>query len=160
MPEWMLSLFASQQLNQIFWLCSVITLPFWLLMLLFPETGLTRFLCQPFRAPMLYVFFWLYLLYEFFQLGLPSATSFLNFADFSSWVSHPLPFLLLWVQVQTMNLLIGTILYEKESRGLGYRLWPEMLITWAFGPLGMVVYCVRVGLRGLFLRTKKNPATR
>ncbi|MEM8550091.1 MAG: abscisic acid-deficient protein Aba4 family protein, partial [Verrucomicrobiota bacterium] len=58
-------------------------------------------------------------------------------------VIHPLGFLILWCQVQALHLLLGTVVYQDALKR-GMRIPLELLACWLLGPLGLLVYVLRL----------------
>lgn len=151
MPGWIIEWFASEQLTQLFWIITLAGSPFWLMMILLPGKPMARRLCSPFLAPSLLSIGLIYLYYQLWQLGLPSAPSGLDYSDQAAVAAHPLVLLILWLQVQTLNLFLGeTLFVDACKRKIAIPI--ELALCWLLGPVGLIVYGLRLMLTKPFKR--------
>lgn len=142
MPAWLIETFASVMLTRVFWFVTLMTAPVWIAMIFFPKKSLVRAVCQPLGAPLAFVFVWAYLCYQAWTLGLPSpgGTSFKESRDLAT---HPMVFLAGWCQFQVLQVFLGTWVYQDAlKRKIAAP--AELLACWIFGPLGLLIYAIRL----------------
>lgn len=143
MPSWMIEFFAGETLTRLFWVITLAGAPFWALMIFLPGKPMTRHLCSPFFAPPLFAIGLLYLYYQLWTLGLPDAPTGLDYSDQAAVAAHPIVFLILWLHAQILNLFLGESLFV-EARKRKMRIPVELLLCWLFGPVGLLVFGIRL----------------
>lgn len=143
MPGWIIEWFASEQLTQLFWIITLAGAPFWLMMILLPGKPMTRRLCSPFLAPPLFTLGLIYLYFQLWDLGLPSAPTGLDYSEQAAVAGHPLVLLILWLHAQILNLFLGETIFA-DARKRKMRIPIEVALCWIFGPVGLLVYGLRL----------------
>lgn len=153
MPVWIIHLFATKELNQVFLVLTLMTLPVWLMMLLLPTSGFTRRLAHPFFLPPLYALVWAYLFYLMLTItGTPRVNiDAANYKDARGLIRHPFIFLMFWCQMQVINLFVGTILFQKANK-MKMLIPGELIATWFAAPLGLFFFSLRLWFGGLLRR--------
>jgi len=151
MPAWIIEWFASEQLTRLYWIITLAGAPFWLLMILLPGKAYTRKFCSPFLAPPLFSIGLVYLYVQLWDLGLPSAPAGLAYSDQAEVAAHPIVLLIIWLHLQILNLFLGeSIFADARKRKMAIPL--ELLLCWFFGPLGLLVYGLRLAIMAPFRR--------
>jgi len=135
MPVWMIESFGSRDLNHLFWLITLLPVPFWLAMLGAPRARLTARLANPWIVPGLFGLLTLALLYKLAELGIHAPEG-VAYREAKSVLHHPLVFLTLWNTAQAMNLFAGMVIYNEGGRSTRLAL----LLTWLLGPVGVLTY--------------------
>ena len=152
MPIWLIDLFGASRLDQSFWIIAVMTAPVWIAMICLPAAPLVRALAHPLVLPPLYSLAMLWIFCKSYRSWLfPDALSELSYSAAQALARHPVAFLALFCNFQIMNLILGTTLYQKESR-CGFRATVELLLCWLFGAPVLIVFALRLLLRRDSLR--------
>jgi len=143
MPGWLIEWFASDTLNQLFWIITLAASPFWLMMIIAPGKRFTRDLCSPLIGPVILSCGVAYLWYLLWELGPPAPPAGIEYSHSASVVDHPIVLLILWLHVQTLNLFLGESIYADARRR---KMWIglELILCWAAGPIGLLVYAARL----------------
>lgn len=143
MPVWVIELFGNQQLNRAFWLINGTVAPFWILMILFPYNKWIRWICHPFFVPAVVGLLYLYLVYVLVTVtGVPPFAG-LEVRALRDFIDHPIVFLVIWAHYMTVDLFLGMSLYQHAVR-MRMRVPGELLLSWFFGPAGLVAYLLRL----------------
>lgn len=134
----------------LFQLSNLLTMPFWLLMILLPHWGWTKRIMQSLwtvvPAALLYAI-----------LALPSLFSLLGelanptLASISALLGTPAGATIGWVHFLAFDLFVGRWAY-LDSRSRSFTAWlvsPILLLALMFGPLGLLLY---LAARALLLR--------
>lgn len=151
MPGWLIEWFADKELTRLYWIITLAGAPFWLMMLLAPGKAYTKRLCSPLLAPPLFALGLLYLYYQLWSLGLPNAPTGLGYQDQAAVAGHPIVLLILWMHAQILNLFLGETLFA-DARKRKMRIPVELGLCWLFGPVGLLVYGLRLALAKAFGR--------
>ena len=155
MPVWIVEVFGSRELNLLFWSVTASTSPFWILMLFFPKSGMTRFFCRPWIAPPLLAIVYVYLLYLAEDLtGLPKVKG-VEMSSVRRFWGHPILFIALWMHRMAMDLFVGIVMFRVgryRLRMVSIELW----LTWILGPVGMIVFALRYWFAEAF-GSKRGP---
>ncbi len=146
MPIWLIEIFGSEDLNNTFVLILLMTAPVWLLMILFPANNMVRGLAQPFLLPPLYCLVLFVLIWKSHQSAvLPDPFAPISYESAQSFARHPVSFLALFCNLQILNLVVGTCLYQKAFRS-GMRVPVELLLCWFFGAVALIPFMVRLAI--------------
>ena len=152
MPAWLIDLFGSRQLNQIFWLLTLAPLPIWWALVFFPRHAITKVLAWPWLVPPLLGLAYLALIWKAWHIGPPRLPVDVEAHSARVFLFHPIVFLVLWAHLQMANLFVGLVLRLDARRGR--RAIPvELALCWLFAPLAVVLYAVR---RLIFLRSSRS----
>ena len=143
----MIEYFGAQQLDHVFWLLLLMTVPCWLAMLLLPGQPAVRRIASPFFLPLVYLPVLIYLLLTFQDRALlPPPPSGADFRAFKGLVIHPMAILIILCHVQIAFLAIGTLIFQKACQ-LRIRAPLEILLAWFTGPLALAPFAIRLLLR-------------
>lgn len=146
---WVVETFGGADLNRAFLLVSFLPLPFWVLLIGFPDARITRALSHPLFVPSLLSPVWFFLVYVLFDTtGLPPLADF-GFRSMKGFASHPIVFLVVWAHLQIFNLFTGMVIY-REARRHGLRPSFELLLCWILGPCGLLAFALRAGIKKTF----------
>lgn len=153
MPVWVINIFASEELNRVFVLLTLMTLPVWLLMLLAPSSRTVRRIAHPYFLPPLYAGVWFYLIYLMLTItGTPQVDmQTAGYKEARGLVRHPFVFLMVWCQLQVVNLFVGCILLQKANERK-IVIPGELIATWFAAPLGLFFFSLRLWLMRLRLK--------
>ncbi|QYY36143.1 abscisic acid-deficient protein Aba4 family protein [Ruficoccus sp. ZRK36] len=143
MPGWTIELLAGERLTRGFWLILAMPVPFWLAVIFFPSSQVVRRICHPMVAPTILLIPLLYLYYQTWELGGMVWPGGIGYTEAQSVVLHPMGFLILWCQLQIMHLFLGLVLFQHACR-VGLRIPGELIACWVLGPIGLLVYLVRL----------------
>ena len=123
-----------------FGLVSLVTLPWWLAMLLFPtSSATTRWVTSPLPYFVLAVTYGLFLISSLLSGDGPAS---LEASDLASSFASPLGFLTVWTHMLALDLFAGTWLF-RDAKYYGVTPRLSLLLTWWFGPLGLGWYLYR-----------------
>lgn len=67
--------------------------------------------------------------------------------------NHPLYFLVVWSRYMAMDLFAGMVIYQEALRRK-QQVPVELIFTWITGPLGLLLYSIRLGWG--YLRSKRS----
>lgn len=147
MPIWLIETFGSGDLDQTFLLILLMTAPVWVAMIAFPETRIVRVLAQPFLLPPLYCVVLFILLWKSHQSAvLPDPYAPITYESARQFSRHPISFLALFCNLQILNLIVGTMIYQKSVRS-GMRAPIELLICWFVGAIAAIPFALRLLVR-------------
>lgn len=142
MQVWLLEFFGSRELNTLFWLATASTAPFWLLMIGWPSSRVTRLVCRLWLAPPLLGVFYAYLLFLADDLtGLPRLQG-VEMRNVRSYWAHPILFIALWMHRLVVDLFVG-VWISRFGRAKAWEIRIELILVWLLGPIGMAVFAVR-----------------
>jgi len=147
MPAWLVEPFAGALLTKTFWAVTLMTLPCWVMMIFLPKAGITKTICRPLVAPVMFALVWAYLAVKAWELGIPQPTG-TTFGESRDFAAHPMVFLASWCQLQVLQLFLGCWVYQDSIKRHAW-VPAELLACWLFGPLGLMIYAIRAGLGGL-----------
>jgi hypothetical protein len=152
MPVWLIEFFGSRDLEAAFWFISLMTAPVWLAMLCFPGSAAVRGLASPLVLPPFYLVVLAVLLWKSWEAAaLPPGVDSASYGSLQSWIRHPVAFLALYCNWQIVNLVLGTLVFQKASR-CGFRAPVELVLCWALGALGLLPFSLRLLFRGQLSR--------
>lgn len=123
---------------------NLVVAPFWLAMILLPQSAFVRRISHPFFAPALVGVVYLYAVYLLVTVtGVPRLAG-LELKSVRLLVSHPLVFLAVWAHYLAINLFVGMSLFRHAvSRRIDARV--ELVLCWLVGPVGLMAYVLRLG---------------
>ncbi len=143
MPGWTIELLAGERITRAFWMILMMPAPFWLAVIFFPSVTWVRRVCHPLVAPTLLLVPLIYLYHEAWQVGGIVWPGGIGYTEAQDVVLHPMGFLILWCQIQIMHLFLGLVIFQHACR-MGLRVPGELIACWVLGPLGLLVYLVRL----------------
>jgi hypothetical protein len=147
MPIWLIEHFGAKDLDNTFTFIALMTAPFWIGMIFFPNLKLLRRLARPYVLAPAYcsiLFLIIWNAYEASILPDPNVTATYESArDFSK---HPITFLLLFCNFQILNLFLGTMMFQKAIKS-GFRAPVELLLCCFLGAFALVPFAARLILR-------------
>ncbi|HKK17927.1 MAG TPA: abscisic acid-deficient protein Aba4 family protein [Opitutales bacterium] len=147
MPVWLIEVFAAKDLDSSFILILLMTAPVWLAMIALPESRLVRSLAQPFLLPPLYCIVLFVLLWKSHQSAvLPDPYAPITYESARQFSRHPISFLALFCNLQILNLVAGTLIYQKAMR-CGMRAPVELLLCWFIGAVALIPFALRLLVR-------------
>ena len=127
-------------MDLLFGLLTVSTVPWWLSMLLFPESRATiRMVASPWPFVALGGVYAALLLAAVIAGGPPAS---LDAADLSAALATPAGFLTAWAHMLALDLFAGVWIF-RDARFYGRLPRLELLATWWAGPLGVALYLWR-----------------
>ena len=147
MPIWLIEIFGADQLDRTFIIILLMTAPVWLLMIFFPRKPFVKVLAQPFILPPLFSIVLFLLLWKSHQAAiLPDPYAPISYESARQFSKHPTSFLALFCNLQVLNLLVGTVIYQKASRsGMAAQL--ELMLCWLLGAVALVPFALRLMIR-------------
>jgi hypothetical protein len=147
MPIWLIETFGAKDLEAAFLLIALMTAPFWIAMIAFPHAPYLRQVAQPWVTVPLYTVVLVVLLWKAYQASaLPIMISDASYDAAQSFAKHPIAFLVLFCNLQIINLFMGVMIYQKAMR-CGFRAPVELLICCFLGALALIPFCIRLILR-------------
>jgi len=142
MPTWLIDLFGSRQLNEAFWLLTLLPLPIWVALVFFPRHRVTKAMAWPGFMPPILALCYLYLFWKAWTFGLPRVPVDVAARSTRVFLFHPLVFLVLWAHLQMANLLIAQLLLiDARARRLAIPV--ELALCWLLAPVAVLIYGVR-----------------
>jgi len=150
MPIWLIELFGARDLDAAFLLITLITAPCWIAMIAFPDLKLLRRISHPSLIVPIYTVVLLILLWKSYQSAiLPDLVSTASYEAARSFADHPIAFLVLFCNLQIINLFVGLMMYQKAMR-CGFRAPVELVLCWFFGAVALIPFAIRLILRRQF----------
>ncbi|NBB80373.1 MAG: DUF4281 domain-containing protein [Verrucomicrobia bacterium] len=147
MPIWLIELFGDRDLDAAFLCIALMTAPVWIAMIFFPNVRYVRQLAQPWVVVPLYSVVLVVLLWKSYEAGLlPQWTPGVNYDSAKSLARHPVAFLVLFCNLQIMNVFVGVMMYQKAARS-GFRAPIELTLCWFLGALSLIPFGLRLILR-------------
>lgn len=147
MPIWIIELFGARNLDAAFLVIALMTAPFWIAMIVFPNAPYLKQIAQPWLVVPLYSVVLIVLLWKGYQASaLPSIMSSASYDAAQSFAQHPIAFLVLFCNLQIINLFMGVMIYQKAIRS-GFRAPVELLLCWCFGALALIPFGMRLIVR-------------
>jgi hypothetical protein len=144
MPIWLIDLFGARQLDDTFLMIALMTAPAWIGMICFPNLRLVRVLAHPLVLPPLYSVVVLLLLWKSYQASLlPDPIAELNYTAAQGLARHPVAFLTFFCNFQIMNLILGSMMYQKTLRSR-FRAPVELLLCWFIGAPVLIPFVIRL----------------
>ena len=122
-------------------------LPFWLVLLFFPSSGVSKYMVRSIFPFMIFSFIYAYLLYYFFLTEFDFKNNFnlyLGLADLKSLFSDDGFLIMFWSHFLAINLFCGGWMvndYQKFNMPKALIFFP-LIITYFVGPLGIFIYWI------------------
>lgn len=140
----LIEIFGAASLDQAVLYLLLMTAPVWLGMLLFPHRRTVVVLANPLVAPLLYLPVLFYIVWTAREQSLlPALTVAADYRSTSQFVRHPVVFLSLLCKLQILNLMVGTLIYQR-ARSSGMRAPVEIVIAWGTGPVALLPFVLRL----------------
>lgn len=147
MPIWLIELFGARDLDLAFVLIALMTAPFWLAMIFWPEVKLTRRMAQPFTVGVGFCVVLLVLLWKSYAASaFPDPMVNVRYQDAQEFTRHPVAFLALFCNLQILNLVLGTVIYNKALQAR-LRAPVELALCWLLGAVAVVPFAIRLFIR-------------
>ncbi len=147
MPIWLIEQFGAKDLDAAFLLIALMTVPLWLAMICFPGGRYLRQIAQPWVVVPLFSVVLVVLLWKSYESELlPQWSPGVDYASAQSLARHPVAFLVLFCNLQIINLFVGVMMYQKALRS-GFRAPVELTLCWFFGALSLIPFGLRLILR-------------
>lgn len=147
MPIWLIELFGAQDLDAAFLLITLMTTPFWIAMIAFPKAKYLRQIAQPWVVLPIYSVVLVVLLWKSYQSAiLPEMVSSASYESARAFTAHPIAFLVLFCNLQIINLFMGVMMYQKAMRS-GFRAPVELTLCWFLGALALIPFGIRLIVR-------------
>jgi hypothetical protein len=151
MPPWLIEWFGGPQLEDAFFWITVLPLPCWFLLLFGQGKSWGRRLGHPLVLPLFPVPLWGYVAFKMAAYLTTDDFGGGGFFGARETLAHPLIFLVVWAQLQVVNLFVATVIFREGQRA-GVRVTPEIVLAWMFAPLALAVCAVRVASKRTFFR--------
>jgi hypothetical protein len=127
-------------MEAVFSLLSLVTLPWWLAMLLFPtSSATTRWVTSPLPY---FLLAGAYVVLLLAVLTSGEAPASLEAADLAAAMASPLGFLTAWTHMLALDLFAGTWLF-RDAKYYGVTPRLSLVLTWWLGPVGLGWYLYR-----------------
>jgi hypothetical protein len=147
MPIWLIELFGARDLDAAFLFIALMTAPFWIAMIAFPSAPYLRRMAQPWLLVPLFTVVLIVLLWKSYQSAvLPELVSTASYDTARSFAQHPIAFLVLFCNLQIINLFMGVMIYQKAMR-CGFRAPVELTLCWFLGALALIPFGIRLVIR-------------
>lgn len=148
MPIRLIEFFGARDLGLSFVILSTMTLPFWIGMIFFGRSSLVVRCAQPFLACTVYCGVLFSLLWKAYQASiLPAPMIYATYDSAKGFFEHPIAFLVLFCNLQILNLFLGTMMYRKALKH-GFTAPIELALCYVLGVVALVPFTVRLILRG------------
>lgn len=148
MPIWLIEILGARDLDVAFLTVALMTAPLWLAMISFPNAPYLKRIAQPWLVVPLFSSVMIVLFWKSYEsVPLPLWTPGVNYESAKSFARHPVAFLVLFCNLQILNLFVGVMMYQKALRS-GFRAPVELLLCWFLGALSLIPF----GLRLIFRR--------
>jgi len=147
MPIWLIEFFGARDLDAAFLVIALMTAPFWIAMIAFPSTPYLRQVAQPWLVVPLFTVVLAVLLWKSYQSAvLPNVVSTASYDAAQNFAQHPIAFLVLFCNLQIINLFMGVMIYQKAMRS-GFRAPVELTLCWFLGALALIPFGIRLIVR-------------
>ncbi len=147
MPIWLIEVFGTVDLDATFIVIALMTAPFWIAMIGFPSAPYLRQVAQPWLVVPLFTVILLVLLWKSYHAGsMPEIISSVDYESARNFANHPVAFLILFCNLQIVNLFMGVMIYQKAMRS-GFRAPLELILCWFLGALALIPFCIRLIVR-------------
>ena len=147
MPIWLIEIFGARDLNVAFLVIASMTAPLWIAMIVFPGAKYLRQIAQPWVVVPLYSVVLVVLLWKSYESALlPHWTPGVDYESAQSLARHPIAFLVLFCNLQIINLFVGVMIYQKALRS-GFKAPIELTLCWFLGALSLIPFGLRLILR-------------
>gem|GEM_PF-1318173 len=141
MPVWLVEIFGYERINTLFWFITLSSVPFWLLMLLFPRKEWAHRICNPWLIPPLLVGIYIYTFYLLVTVtNLPDVPH-IDQRGIRGFWGHPFLFMALWSHRTIMDLFCGMMMFRYGRKFVRHLGW-ILVLTWISGPVGLAVYAL------------------
>lgn len=156
MPIWIVEYFGQERLNFLFWIITLSTAPFWIVMIAFGHRNWAKNVCHPWLVPPLLGGLYLYCIYLLFTVtstpNIPETTM----KGIRSFWNHPFLFMALWSHRMILDLFCGMIL-NRTNEGSGRSGKLSLLLIWTLGPIGIMVFALRYWMNVSERLSSKKP---
>ena len=119
-------------------------LPFWLMLLIAPNHGLTKFLVQSIIAPLLLATAYIYIAYKIYLSGemFEAFSLYLSLENLYALFSDEAFLLIFWLHFLSISLFVGAWIVRDSRRFLIPKIVtiPSLVLTYFTGPIGLVFY--------------------
>jgi len=119
-------------------------IPFWLLLIIFPNHGITNFFAQSIVAPLLLATGYVYLAYKLFLDGniLDGFELYNGIDGLYAMFSNETLLLIFWLHFLAISLFAGAWVVRDSRKYFIPRIItiPSLILTYFSGPLGLVIY--------------------
>ena len=119
-------------------------IPFWLLLIIFPNHGITNFFAQSIVAPLLLATGYVYLTYKLFLDGniLDGFELYNGIDGLYAMFSNETLLLIFWLHFLAISLFAGAWVVRDSRKYFIPRIItiPSLILTYFSGPLGLVIY--------------------
>ena len=119
-------------------------IPFWLLLIILPNHGVTNFFVQSIIAPLLLGSAYAFVAYNIFLEGniLDSFELYSGLSDLYSMFSNEAFLLIFWIHFLAINLFIGAWILRDSQRHMVARFFVviSLILTYFAGPVGLLIY--------------------
>jgi len=119
-------------------------IPFWLMLILLPNNGLTKFLTNSVLAPLLLGIAYVFVAYNIYleKNFLEGFNLYLGLDELYTVYSNEAFLLIFWLHFLSISLFIGSWITRDSQKYLVPRVFTilSLLITYFTGPLGLVFY--------------------
>jgi len=147
MPIWLIELFGAKELDAAFLSIALMTAPVWMAMIAFPRSVWLRKIAQPWLlAPLFSLALVLILLESYQSAAWPAVIPEANYQSARTFARHPVAFLVLFCNLQVINLFVGMMMYQKSVKS-GFRAPVELTLCWFLGALALIPFGLRLLLR-------------
>ena len=147
MPIWLIELFGAGDLDTTFMVITLMTAPIWVVMIGFPSAPYLRQVAQPWLVVPLFTVILLVLLWKSYHAAsLPEIISTVNYESARDFANHPIAFLILFCNLQIINLFLGVMIYQKAMRS-GFLAPVELTLCWFLGALALIPFSIRLIVR-------------
>jgi hypothetical protein len=147
MPIWLIELFGARDLNAAFLVIALMTAPFWIAMIAFPNMRYLRQVAQPWLVVPLFAAVLVVLLWKSYHAAVfPEVVATASYDAARAFAQHPIAFLVLFCNLQIINLFMGVMMYQKAMR-CGFRAPVELTLCWFLGALALIPFGMRLLVR-------------
>ena len=119
-------------------------LPFWLMLLIAPNHGLTKFLVQSIIAPLLLATAYIYIAYKIYLSGemFEAFSLYLSLENLYALFSDEAFLLIFWLHFLSISLFTGAWIVRDSHRCYIPRIVTilSLIITYFMGPVGLLIY--------------------
>ena len=119
-------------------------IPFWLLLIIFPNHGVTNFFAQSIIAPLLLASAYGFVAYDIFLEGniLDSFELYRGLEDLYSMFSSEAFLLVFWLHFLSISLFLGAWISRDSQRYMVPRFFViiSLILTYFTGPAGLLIY--------------------
>ena len=147
MPIWFIEFFGAGDLDATFMVIALMTAPFWIAMIGLPSAPYLRQVAHPWLIVPLFALILLVLIWKSYHVAsLLEITSMANYESARNFANHPIAFLILFCNLQIINLFLGVMIYQKAMRS-GFRAPVELSLCWFLGALALIPFGIRLIVR-------------